>query len=118
MEINQFNIEIGVFLRRLRLYSDRKMVKVNEKTHALLLDTIDCIDKLIANSEMDGADTNNNNVDFLFDLNEQHFDLRQYIMCRLCIVCKKNIILCKFLTKLFNILTILIGTNQCVQGRF
>lgn len=89
MEIDQFNIEIGVFLRRLRLYSDRETAKVNEKTHALLLDTIDCIDKLIANSEMVGADTNNNNVDFLFDLNEQHFDLRQYIMCRLCIVCKR-----------------------------
>lgn len=92
MDINQFNIEIGVFLRRLRLYSKQKSIKINEKTVELLVDTVDWIDKLIGNSEMI-SNTDHDNVNFLFDLNEQQFDLRQYIMCRLCVVSYDAIIL-------------------------
>ena len=85
MEVDQLNIEIGVFLKRLRMYSQRKNVQINEKTAELLLDTILHIDKLIANAEMIPT-TEQDGVKFLFDLNDQQFDLRQYIMCRLCIV--------------------------------
>lgn len=85
MDVNQFNIEIGVFLRRLRLYSDRENMQINEKTAELLLDAVLYIDKVIANAEMT-PDTGNSNVNFLFDLDEQQFDLRQYIMCRPCVV--------------------------------
>lgn len=84
MDINQLNIEIGVFIRRLRLYSERKNVKVDEKTAELLMDVVILIDKVIANSEI--IPKTNDDINFLFDLNEQQFDLRQYIMCRLCAV--------------------------------
>lgn len=92
MDIHQFNIEIGVFLRRLRLYSKQESIKINEETVKLLVDAVDCIDKLIGNSEKI-SNTNHDNVNFLFDLNEQQFDLRQYIMCRLCVVSYDAIIL-------------------------
>lgn len=85
MDINQFNIEIGVFLRQLRSYSEQEMVKINDTTMELLLDAVDTIDKLIAIST-NVPNTDQKNVNFLFGLNGQQFDLRQYIMCRLCAV--------------------------------
>ncbi|XP_031636300.1 uncharacterized protein LOC116349147 [Contarinia nasturtii] len=84
MDINQINIEIGVFLKRLRMYSDRKNVQINDKTAELLLDVVVSVDKLIANAEMIPK-TGDDNTKFIFDLNDQQFDLRQYIMCRLCV---------------------------------
>lgn len=85
MDINQINIEIGVFLRQMRRYSEQKNIQINDKTTELLLDVVDSIDRIIANSNLIPT-TDNRNTNFIFDLNEQQFDIRQYIMCRLCIV--------------------------------
>lgn len=85
MDVNQINIEVAVFLKRLRMFSEQNNAQINEKTAEMLLDIVVNIDKLIANAEMISP-TSSSNVDFVFDLNEQHFDLRHYIMCRLCIV--------------------------------
>lgn len=87
MDVDQFNIEIGVFLRRLRIFSEQKNAQINEKTAELLLDAILYIDKLIATADMIQTKTTDQDcVEFLSDLNDQQFELRQYIMCRLCIV--------------------------------
>lgn len=77
------NIEIAVFLRRLRMFSEQK--KINDKTTQMLFHIILDIDKLMANAEI-VTTSEPNNVNFIFDLNEKQFDLRQYIMCRLCVV--------------------------------
>ncbi|XP_055315788.1 G-rich sequence factor 1-like [Sitodiplosis mosellana] len=84
MDVEQLNIEIGVFLKRLRMYSERKNAQINEKTVELLSDAVLHIDYLITNAEII-ATAEHDSVKFLFDLNEQQFDLRQYIVCRLCV---------------------------------
>lgn len=112
MDINQLNIEIGVFIRRLRLYSERKNVKVDEKTAELLMDVVMLIDNVIGNSEIIPK-TNDDSVNFLFDLNEQHFDLRQYIMCRLCAVSYFELICSNFQS--CSNLFIFKGTNRNFQ---
>lgn len=89
MDVDQLNIEIGVFLKRLRMHSERQNAQINEKTAELLLEAILHIDKLIANAEMIPT-TQQDCVKFLFDLNDKQFDLRQYIMCRLCVVSYKT----------------------------
>lgn len=91
MDINQFNIEVGVFLRRLRLFSEQKNVHVNEKTAEMFMDMVLIIDKLIANSEIRPT-TDDEGVNLIFDLNERDFDIRQYIMCRMCIVSWREMI--------------------------
>lgn len=85
MDINQFNLEMGVFLRRLRMFSDQDRPQINEKTTEMLMDMILIIDKLIANSETVPT-SDNQSVNFLFNLDEQNFDFRLHVMCRLCIV--------------------------------
>lgn len=85
MDINQVNIEIAVFLRRLRMYSEQKNLQISDKTAEMLLDVVLNIDKLMANAEM-VATTGPNTANYIFDLNDKEFDLRQYIMCRLCVV--------------------------------
>lgn len=85
MDINQLNIETGVFMRRLRLFSAQNCKQIDEKTIEMFMEMMLLIDKLMASAEH--VPTKRNEcLDFLLDLNEQHFDFRQYIMCRLCIV--------------------------------
>lgn len=86
MDVNQINIEVAVFLKQLRIFSEQNNTQIDEKTAEMLLDIVVNIDKLIANAEMVRT-ISSDNVNFVFDLNEQHFDLRHYIMCRLCSVC-------------------------------
>lgn len=85
MDTNQINIEIAVFLRRLRMYSEQKNLQISDKTTEMLFHIILNIDKLMANAEI-VTTSEPNNANFIFDLNEKQFDLRQYIMCRLCVV--------------------------------
>lgn len=85
MDVNQLNIETGVFLRRLRQFSAQNCIQIDEKTTEMFMEMVFLIDKLIASAEHVPTKPNEF-LDFLFDLNEQHFDFRQYIMCRLCIV--------------------------------
>lgn len=81
-KIDSLNIEINVFLRHLRTYADKKKYRINDKTIELLMNTID---KFIANAEIDN-DSDQQNIDFLSNLNENNYEIRQYIMCRLCSV--------------------------------
>lgn len=85
MDINQLNISTAVFLRQLRMFSEHKTIQINDQTAELFMDIVQSIDELIASAQIIPVKTESN-VDFLFNLNEKHFDLRQYIMCRMCIV--------------------------------
>lgn len=85
MDINQINIATAVFLRQLRMFSEQNTIQINEQTAELFMGVVQSIDHLIATAQMNPIKTENI-TDFLLDLNENHFDLRQYIMCRLCIV--------------------------------
>lgn len=115
MDVNQLNIETAVFLKRLRLYSEQKNVQINEKTGELLLAAVDYIDKLIANADMVST-TEPDNVNFIFDLNDQQFDLRQYIMCRLCVVSYENFFFIVIVFKYSCIIHFDLGTNWPFQG--
>lgn len=84
MDINQLNIEAGIFLRRLRMFSEQESIQINENTTELFVDIIRSVDKLMARGDMNP--TSSDCLDFLFNLDGQQFDLRQYFMCRLCIV--------------------------------
>lgn len=75
-------MEISIFLRHLKYYGSKKHFQINEKTMELLMDAIDA---LISNAKLNDA-CKQNCVDFLFDLDENHYELRQCIMCRLCLV--------------------------------
>lgn len=79
------NLEAGVFLRNLRAYSNRQSVYINDKTVALLSDIVSYIDELVHKANMFGIQ-HENNIEFLDDLDERHYELRRNIMCRLCIV--------------------------------
>lgn len=85
MDINQLNIDTAIFLRRLRLFSEQKDLQLNGKTTELFMDIIQSIDKLMATTDLANAERNDC-LDFLFNLDGQQFDVRQHVMCRLCIV--------------------------------
>lgn len=84
MDINQLNIASAVFLRQLRIFSEHNKT-INGQTAELFMDIVQSIDELTGAAQMTPVKTESR-TDFLFNLNEKHFDLRQYIMCRLCIV--------------------------------
>lgn len=85
MDINQLNIETAIFLRRLRMFSEQKDQQLNGKTTELFVDIIRSVDKLMAAGDMAHTERNDN-LDFLFNLDGKQFDVRQHVMCRLCIV--------------------------------
>lgn len=65
----------------------RNVKVVNEKTVELLTAAILCIDKLIANVDVNLKENDcNENVDFLFEMNEHQFEVQRCIMCRICLV--------------------------------
>lgn len=85
MDINQLNIDTAIYLRRLRMFSGQKGLQLNGKTTELLMDIIQSVDKLMATGDLAQTDSNDC-MDFLFNLDGQQFDVRQHVMCRLCIV--------------------------------
>lgn len=85
MDINKLNIQIGVFVRQLRSCSNQKLIEINDKTVDLLMEITRLSDKLMANAKVTPR-TDNDNVNFIFDLDETHFEIRQFITCRLCAV--------------------------------
>lgn len=79
------NVELGVFLHNLRSLTADENGKLGNKTVELLMEIVDYIDELVA-KRLTVDVPNEANVDFLKVLNTRHFELRQSIMCRLCIV--------------------------------
>lgn len=85
MDFNQLNIATAVFLRQLRMFSEQNKLQINEQTAELFMDVVQNVEQLTEAAEMVPVKSEDS-TDFLLDLNEKHFDLKQYIMCRMCIV--------------------------------
>lgn len=80
-------MEIGVFLRNIRAYTNRKDARISNKTVALLLDAVSCIDKLVSTVNVADDVMNEIGIEFLENLDDRYYELRQSIVCRMCIVC-------------------------------
>lgn len=91
-------MNLAVFLKDLRSICKQKDVAINGKTCDLLLETVSCIETLIGNVKLQDTPSDENEVDFIFDLNEQHFKIRTYILCRLCPVSRILLIQMKIST--------------------
>lgn len=106
-------MQIALFLKQLKLFGKKENVQVGKKTMDLLAATVTSIDELIDKALINDAIVGEN-VDFLFNLDAKHFELRPYIICRLCPVRNKKkyffAILC-----IFNVAKL--GTNFAVKPR-
>ncbi|XP_055326666.1 G-rich sequence factor 1-like isoform X2 [Sitodiplosis mosellana] len=83
--INSLNVEVGVFLRNINAYTNRKDACIGNQTVALLIDAISCIDKLVNTAKIADEMMNETSIDFLDNLDERYFELRRNIVCRMCI---------------------------------
>lgn len=84
-KIDALHSEITAFLRNLKLFIGNENLIITDTTVALLEDTILAIDRLVASAEISSY-SDSNGTDFVFQLDEDHFELRRHIMCRLCLV--------------------------------
>lgn len=78
-------MEIGVFLRYLRCFSQIENVQINRKTLELMKDAMHNMNELSQNAHI-VENSAKNDVDFLFDLDEHQYELQRHILCRSCYV--------------------------------
>lgn len=78
-------MEIGVFLRYLRCFSQIENVQINRKTLELMRDAMHNMNELSQNAQI-VENSAKNDVDFLFDLDERQYELQRHILCRSCYV--------------------------------
>lgn len=93
VQVNTFNVEIAIFLRAIRGHINNSGSTINNKTQELLGELVSSIDDLAHNAKVINV-PNNIDVDFLNDLDDRYYGLRQNIICRLCLVsmiCQWNI---------------------------
>ena len=94
-------MKIGVFLYNLRRFADRQQVVVGNKTFDLLHDTVTFIhDEFIPKAKAIEV-PNEENTDFIQDLDPTHFEIQQSIMCRLCKVGVHSSCVCKLFQMIF-----------------
>lgn len=84
MDVQQLNTGIGIFVRQLRLMKQNQH-KIDDNTVELFMHAIRSIDELIEYAPRITA-PDNSNINFLFNLNEREFELKQKIRCKLCLV--------------------------------
>lgn len=89
MQIKKFNLELALFVKELHSYINDGD-EVDDETTALLMETIIAVDKLQANSKHCEKSTSNENQ-FVQNLNEDIFECRRHIVCRVCHVCSFNL---------------------------
>lgn len=85
VQINFLNVEIGVFLRYLRCFSQIENVQINTKTMELMQEAKQNMKELAQRAQVI-ENSSRNDVDFLFDLDEHQYELQRHIMCRACYV--------------------------------
>lgn len=85
LQINFLNVEIGVFLRYLRCFSQIENVQINKKTMELMQEARQKM-KDLSQRAFIIENSARNDVDFLFDLNEHQYELHRHIFCRTCYV--------------------------------
>lgn len=85
MQTKKFNLEIGLFLKEIKSFVQQDNV-IDDETIKLLAETVLAIDQLQCVTkfrENDAADSENN---FFFELENDYFQFRRHIVCRLCLV--------------------------------
>lgn len=89
MQLKHFNLEIGLFLKEIKscIADDNE---INDETVKLIAETMSSMDKLLCRAKFHESLPDNEN-DFFFDLNNEHFQFRRHIVCCLCHVSKKLI---------------------------
>lgn len=60
-------------------------MQLGNKTMEMLMNTLACIDEIVNKASV-AENANETSLNFLEEMNEQHFELRRNIVCRLCIV--------------------------------
>lgn len=85
VQVNTFNVEIAIFLRAIRGYINNSGGIISNKTQKLLDELVSSIGDLAHDAKVIDV-PNDTNVDFLKDLDDQFYALRQNIICRLCLV--------------------------------
>lgn len=105
-------MEIGVFVRYLRCFSQIENGQINKNTIELLEEAMTNIKSLTQQAHII-ENSDRNDVDFLSELNEQQFGLQRYILCRTCDVSVKQII-AEFHSKAVNFI---INRNNNSIGR-
>lgn len=73
---------MALFVKHLHSYTEN-VNEIDDETTKLLIETILAVDKLQASSKSHETSTANENQ-FIYDLNEEIFKVRQYIVCCLC----------------------------------
>lgn len=87
MQTKKFNLEIGLFLKEIKSFIQQDNV-IDDETIKLLTETILAVNQLQCSAHFheNDADTENN---FFFELENDHFQFRRHIVCRLCLVGQK-----------------------------
>lgn len=89
LQIHFLNVEIGVFLRYLQCFSKIENVQISAKTVQLMQEANFVMRQMCVDAEI-VADTAKNDVDFIFQLDENQFELQRHIYCRNCRVSTKR----------------------------
>lgn len=84
---NSFNVNLAIFLSQLRSYSEREGVPIDRNTVDMLSEAVYTIDRIVSNTNPKPP-TENDSVDFIFNLETESYKIRPYIVCRLCSVSK------------------------------
>lgn len=82
-QIKKFNLEIGLFVKQLDAYIEN-VNEINDETIKLLIDTVESVSKLQKNAQF--CEISSNESGFVNNLNNDTFECRPYIVCRLCSV--------------------------------
>lgn len=82
-QIKKFNLEISLFVKQLNWYIEN-VNEINDETIGLLVDTVENISKLQKSAQFCEITTNETAI--VNNLNNDIFECRPYIVCRLCSV--------------------------------
>lgn len=84
MQTNKFNLEIGLFLKEIKSFIQQGH-GIDNETIKLLTETIFAINQLQCTAQFHENDADSENI-FFFELENDHFQFRRHIVCRLCLV--------------------------------
>lgn len=84
-QVSQFDMHIGVFLKHLQSFGKSETVELGKSTAELLIATLTSIDEILTKASIKDSIIGKD-VKFILNLNDEYFELRQYIACRVCSV--------------------------------
>lgn len=82
---DSFNVNLAIFLSHLRSYSQREDVSIDRTTVDMLSEAVYTIDRIVSGTKPKPP-TENDAVEFIFNLEPEFYKIRPYIACRLCSV--------------------------------